>query len=140
MFYMSWNEFCMILVMWQFQNGSSRHVWSLSLTYDYYSSWLRNWKKKFVLKCFLCHFKGFKLIFKKKDNNNNGKSVHHWPKPPTLMENSISCLSFWNPSLMVLINIEINIYIYIIHLGVERDRIKTNLGVASFLDFVHIYT
>ena len=72
-------------------DGSPRQVWSLSLPYDYYHSWggsphQKLKKKKFVLKWFLGNFKGFQLILKKK--KINGKSVHCWPHPPTLVENS----------------------------------------------------
>ena len=34
MIYMPWNEFCMIRVIWELQDSSSRELWSLSLSPD----------------------------------------------------------------------------------------------------------
>ena len=69
-----------------------------NLSWPTLASWPHGWwgsphqklkKKKFVLKWFLGNFKGFKLIFfSKKKKINNGKLVHCWPHPPTLVENS----------------------------------------------------
>ena len=73
MIYMPWNEFCMIRVIWQMPDGSSREFGSLSLLLDGDPSWggsppPKFEKNKFVLKWFLGNFKCFKTMFKNKQD------------------------------------------------------------------------
>jgi len=81
MIYMSWNEFCMIRVIWEVSDGFSREVWSSSLPSDHDltgggSPPPKIEKNKFVLKWFLGNFKCFKLMFFFKKKNK--KITENW--------------------------------------------------------------
>ena len=65
MIYASWNEFCMIWVLWHLSDGFSRELWSLSQPSDQDSSWEGSpqpkiEKNKFVLNWLLGKIRCFK--------------------------------------------------------------------------------
>ena len=84
---MPWNEICMIWVIWELLDGSSREVWSSSLPFDHSHSGVEALhqyfeKNKFVLKWFLCNFKCFKLMYFSKQKLTENWSAADPNHPP----------------------------------------------------------